>query len=1274
MTTNNETGGYSEFSMDRRNRKTEGKIEYRLRSDGGGNQSEFSRDQLGDSWNFGEADNEGYVDGGGATDNLTRTNGLLSIDMDTSASWGAIDLSSDPNIPADIYHTYEIRVEAPSEDTNLAIWDNVLGGVDYWTLEELNVSDFEDGTTEDWTAGVQIDSFIVQSGAPIGQSGQWLRVREESFDGFHTINATGLSIDSSKYNVLSFNIYPIENISQIRVIDSGLNEVGIWSNFLTKQIVQEVTINLTGSGWTGTETELRLEFLTSPAGAEGGFWIDGTILREVDPIVYGDIALSQGWQTVTLNVENDSDWTGIITNPIIRFYTDSGNFNSTNNEFNLDWINLFGNLDFFTHVESEIEDTLNFAESSDYFQDVLGDVSDFDDSTTEDWVGFGGSTAVNMDGHLNVTRGADPLIIDRNGMTIVSSTYKWFTMEFSSTVNLTTITMRDSGSADICVDSTGWIETQEHLFSCNLDDDADWTGTETGIQILFQFASYPASIFINFTYLYDVEFGDSEGFSGLLREFVNPNDFYHGTLASATDYVLTPTGLTLDTSFFDVGSFRVRSNDNLTVTPRISQIGGSVLSFGTSTILVAGVWTLIELDFSGETDWTTYNIDYFSLQLVDTGSFSGNESIDIQFLHILGHWEESSSVIGLAHPDTFMPVANVSIHFWRDPSVGARFEVLLLDLDGEISYYFFSDNITNIGDEWIRGKIEYSVLKSTFRVTMTWDNTSREFRVLAPGDFTSQSGRTPALFEIGKPPLVYISTYLEFGWHALDIDFVKAPFKEREWTQTTSSDVPSFTIQDNWNMHHVDSSGSILDGNISAWDLIVPSLDSVNVEMRLQAEDSDAGLSHSIIWSFVIFAVDGDDGEFHELFDVEMQHYQGGTGNNCNRVGISDLSSPPSVFNDFLCGSTANGFNSLLTFSMALTRDRSTIGLQVRSTMNESESSITKDGVAEIQIADVADDPSQEFVLRTILEVGKDGTLGYNAPGEEYYQIVDFGLMERDIIGDVAKRVVEPIANFLSDLFLGVFRFIAEIFKLVGDGISLAFGVFIDGLASLLSGVMITLAAGLELAMGLVTTAVEGIGVLLDASLGALGVILEAAIDALGPVIEGIGTIIELAVQALEPLLEVISDALIEIAADIWSAFISVVTDIIDAALTGLGIIFDALIAILQLLVDGVLTWILNLLNLTSTFNEVGSFLDFLIAIIFFVFAIGVFVLFSGAFLVSREPEDVLVNYWNIISFDMMFGMSFLGFRVYIPFAALMVVWIILMGYASTLFFVVPWA
>jgi len=328
---NNETTGTQKFEKSRELNSRDFYYESRFALDVGGNQTEYFRDQLGDSCDF-EEDVDGWNSFSGAA-GLTIDDGLLLIQRSTSdTSWGAS--FENTIISTDIYTKFIIRLKAvgvsqynlrvgfdnsqgtkydiviiagvlPTEwtiyEVDLTAYSSWITSVDfvsalmfyaatvssgkfyvdyiklisdldyathvedeiedtwdfedsseYWFTEELNVSDFNDGTTEGW------------DGAPFGSTIEnldgWLNVSETHIELGCT--DTGLSIDASIYKYLAIEVYvDIGTIDYIQI--KGANPypvVFIDNTDITEGSYYLLSGELTGD-WTGTETEISIDVI-----------------------------------------------------------------------------------------------------------------------------------------------------------------------------------------------------------------------------------------------------------------------------------------------------------------------------------------------------------------------------------------------------------------------------------------------------------------------------------------------------------------------------------------------------------------------------------------------------------------------------------------------------------------------------------------------------------------------------------------------------------------------------------------------------------------------------------------------------------------------------------------------------------------------------------------------------------------------------------------------------------------------------------------------------
>ncbi|KKK85657.1 hypothetical protein LCGC14_2771100, partial [marine sediment metagenome] len=100
------------------------------------------------------------------------------------------------------------------------------------------------------------------------------------------------------------------------------------------------------------------------------------------------------------------DYSFFDTTDRVGFYLDDNGVNT----IYIDYVKLIGDLDYATHVEGEIEDTWDWEDSQEYFFTEEGNVSDFNDGTTENWLAVSATELLNNlnNEYLNITSDGVP--------------------------------------------------------------------------------------------------------------------------------------------------------------------------------------------------------------------------------------------------------------------------------------------------------------------------------------------------------------------------------------------------------------------------------------------------------------------------------------------------------------------------------------------------------------------------------------------------------------------------------------------------------------------------------------------------------------------------------------------------------------------------------------------------------------------------------------------------------------------------------------------------
>lgn len=549
---------------------------------------------------------------------------------------------------------------------------------------------------------------------------------------------------------------------------------------------------------------------------------------------------------------------------------------------------------------------------------------------------------------------------------------------------------------------------------------------------------------------------------------------------------------------------------------------------------------------------------------------------------------------------------------------------------------------------WYVLKIDYNILKSTVRTRLSFDNGSKVFDY-DYSDLQALYGDTFRLdfFRSTEMTLqIYSSSRTNLTTSTYLIDYIKAPFKEREWTQ---SDTPGDAdwLQDAYSLAYVQDD---ID-DTSGWILDVPSLDVVSGSLIMDWSDRETGNfvdEDTASMKFELYGIDADDGDIHLLVNVGIaMEYD--TPNTQMVVFFTISDHIGVIFIETWIDVTPWVLHPRLDYVFTLAEDRSRVDVRVR-VLPDAEGTDFKDFVAAIDVADSTTDPSQEFLLLFSYLADFTGDV------ELTMLIEDFGFTGADIFADIIKGIVDPIGNFLSSIFTIAFKFLAGIFRIVGDLITAA----------------ISFATTIiETAIGLVITAVEAVTTELGNILTELG-LLAAAIAT--EVWDGIGD-----------ALDFITEAITDLATQIWTEVSAFVDDILDELLTALAIVaeeaatvvFDVLEFLIVLvldIIDGVINFVIEatffiwdllglpdliliydtvIVGLIQVATSTPDMFIWLLDVWFFwatgIFFLGFLLLLGFPVVSSKTPGQLINNFRDMNSMDATLGLSILGFQIAIP-------------------------
>ena len=511
---------------------------------------------------------------------------------------------------------------------------------------------------------------------------------------------------------------------------------------------------------------------------------------------------------------------------------------------------------------------------------------------------------------------------------------------------------------------------------------------------------------------------------------------------------------------------------------------------------------------------------------------------------------------------------------------------------------------------WYKMRLDYDISLSQLRYRLYHDNDSKL------SDTTWQDCSTAAFPEIfGATSL---KLYYVLGGYSVNqttsilLDYVKAPFKEREWEQTEAPS-DSDWLQDNFGFHQVQDN---IDDN-SEWDLVVPYLDAVQGVMTTEVNTpANFAVGEGARFSFYVFAVDGDDGDLHEAVEVNL--YRSNLAGTYYSELIIDFDASSEVYRKTLTATT----DPRVSFTIGLEADRSRITVKTRLWEDRLDTSDGShyDFAGSYPISSIATDPSQEFVLRTEGLCSFDGDLEWTA------MIESLEIIERDVFHDFGGLLGPPPTDDGGSsgvtglgFFQGIFDAIAAFLSWVLSPISDFIQDIISGLVDLASDVW----NGIESTLSFITSAINGLWTLF------IGVIDDIIAELL--------LLAEDFADFVFSALEFLIDLLLTIASELWSVLETVIFFVWDALnLPNLIDVFNSIISTVIDVIGAIPSLITDIMSWVVLFGSFGL-------LIWWVWAF--FLSFAEA---KFNPFEGMGNFIEKCFFDLL-PFSFLGIEIYVP-------------------------
>lgn len=875
------------------------------------------------------------------------------------------------------------------------------------------------------------------------------------------------------------------------------------------------------------------------------------------------IAITDGnWHILNVQL-TDSDWVDgrKITSLYLRSVCTTPS-HATSDLIAIDYIQLFEDLEYSTHVEGEVEDTWDWEDSNEYFYDSYDNISDFNDGTTEQCVEKLGTTIKNENGWL-VAEDINLVYVDfSDTLTIDASVYKWLTYEFTSNESINYITYYDVDDNAIGADLTVYAADTKYLVSKNLGLDADWTGTEDGFYIeMFNVLNEPNKIELNFTFLYDVELGDTEEWYAMERMHTNPEGFYTvSTTAGSIDELASPTGQVIYPDIFSTMIIRMKVSDP-TMYFQIKGYNGVDYITLTHIDYLSTSWSIYTLDLNEAGYW--YDSEYwgrFNIRLDESdGILDGDESVNVDYILVTGEWsDESEFTYSLLNQND---EEGLSIGFNRFNLTNNDYylNVSLYDSIGIAEEYSTTFTYDYTSDGWLFIDFEFDLDKKEIKFLLEYENGTDILKTRLWTDlFTNIGTQQLLLFETGFPQLCLNASTDSFERVWFLIDYIDANYDNIEWRHPSGSHTSSAYIysdtfsQDVWTFDAVSPYGmAVYSQDIGSskeqWYMIdVDRFDGINFDVEATGKLLDPDDEQT--FTFEAFNVKKN-GSLEWVYTLQWTSLTfGSSGGGFAKVAVWIPRDNSLRYLGF--SNDVQYFTSSMSFYY---ESPDKVILQTTFDTNETEPDSNQMTFEPINEADKF---TKEWVFYHSFSVTNTND-GYNSD-EMSIKIGGFDLTRKDILGDIAGAILSPIVNVLSIIFAPVFLLLQFLGFVITRGLKFVVDIL---------GPIITL----------VGTTISGA---LTAAFSALSVVLDTALGEIGGFIDDVAGFIDDVADAIAGFGEAIVTAIGGAFGNFIAAILELASDAADLLLAILDFLFVLLLDSIELVIDLICAGLIFLWNL----------------------------------------------------------------------------------------------
>lgn len=382
------------------------------------------------------------------------------------------------------------------------------------------------------------------------------------------------------------------------------------------------------------------------------------------------------------------------------------------------------------------------------------------------------------------------------------------------------------------------------------------------------------------------------------------------------------------------------------------------------------------------------------------------------------------------------------------------------DVDNNYNEYHITGNNRIHDDIWYILTYKYDWLLATIEIMLRFENGSQVFRYkgynFLGGDVINQ-------FVDVNDRYFYMQG---FSYHSSKtvtylIDYVNAPFKEREWKHTTIGGSSNWLVDETW--ESAEAQDNIDESQV--WRLTIPRLDLVSAIFQIVADASEFADSDNVWMIFRLYCVDADDGGLHEAFEIGLI-YSAVTNTRYFYFQVDGVVGPPEDQESKAL--TDDGM--WVSFAIGTRDDRSILGAMVKFGWDSTNLTASFEREYDIAVSEVATDPSSEFVCEwtydadfdTDMEfrgwvsdwnvISKDSMMGMDlgdaraAQPADYYDTSDMGFWGG--LSSAFSRLIQDLGNFITKGFDDILGPIIEPFQDWIEGVITFFltliGDFID--------------------------------------------------------------------------------------------------------------------------------------------------------------------------------------------------------------------------------------